>query len=253
MNGTQRKVILVTGAGSGVGAAVASTMAEAGYAVALAGRRQDALDEVSSRISSAGDESLVVPTDVSDPESVAALFRIVEERWRRLDVLFNNAGRRVPSTPIEDVALEDWQDSVDTNLTGAFLCTQHAVRLMKRQTPRGGRIINNGSLSAHVPRLHSAAYTSTKHAISGLTKATSLDGRAHGIACGQIDIGNAATDMTERMAVGALQADGTMRPEPRMDVDAVAQGVRYMAGLPLTANVQNITVMATTMPFLGRG
>ena len=253
MNQARRKVLLVTGAGSGIGAAVAATMAEAGYAVALAGRRREALDEVSSRIASIGEESLVVPTDVSNPEDVAALFRTVEECWGRLDVLFNNAGRRVPSTPIEDVALEDWHGSLDTNLTGAFLCTQHAVRLMKRQTPRGGRIINNGSLSAHVPRLHSAAYTSTKHAISGLTKATSLDGRAHGIACGQIDIGNAATDMTERMTVGARQADGTMRPEPRMDVVDVAQAVRYMAGLPLTSNVQSMTVMATTMPFLGRG
>lgn len=247
------RVAVVTGAGSGIGATVARAMAAEGYAVGLAGRREQALSEVSDAISSVGGVSLAVPTDVGDPESVAALFRAVESAWGRVDVLFNNAGRRVPSTPVDEVSLEDWRGSIDTNLTGAFLCTQEAVRLMKRQSPSGGRIINNGSLSAHVPRLHAAAYTATKHAITGLTKATALDGRAHGIACGQIDIGNAETDMTERMTVGALQADGTMRPEPRMGVENVARAVLLMAGLPLSANVQNMTVMATTMPFLGRG
>jgi NAD(P)-dependent dehydrogenase (short-subunit alcohol dehydrogenase family) len=247
------RVAVVTGAGSGIGAAVARAMAAEGYAVALAGRRAQALAEVADAIARDGGTALAVPTDVADPTSVGTLFSTVATTWGRVDVLFNNAGRRVPSTPVDEIRLEDWLGSIATNLTGAFLCTQEAVRLMKRQSPSGGRIINNGSLSAHVPRLHSAAYTATKHAITGLTKATALDGRAHGIACGQIDIGNAATDMTERMTVGALQADGTMRPEPRMDVAEVARAVLLMAGMPLSANVQNMTVMATTMPYLGRG
>jgi NAD(P)-dependent dehydrogenase (short-subunit alcohol dehydrogenase family) len=247
------KVALVTGAGSGIGAAVSRNMAAAGYTMVLAGRRKEALEEVGRSISSIGGESMSVPTDVADPESIAALFAEVEAQHGRLDVLFNNAGKRVPSTPIDEVSLADWQGSIETNLTGAFLCTQHAVRLMKKQLPQGGRIINNGSLSAHVPRLNSAAYTATKHAISGLTKATSLDCREHNIACGQIDIGNAATDMTERLVVGALQADGTLMPEPRMDPADVAEAVLFMAGLPLTSNVQTMTVMATTMPYVGRG
>jgi NAD(P)-dependent dehydrogenase (short-subunit alcohol dehydrogenase family) len=253
MTASPPKVALVTGAGSGIGAAVSRGLASAGYTMVLAGRRKEALEEVGDRISAAGGESLSVPTDVADPDSVAALFAEVEERLGRLDVLFNNAGKRVPAAAIEDVSLTDWRESIETNLTGAFLCTQHAVRLMKKQSPQGGRIINNGSLSAHVPRFHSAAYTSTKHAISGLTKATLLDCRAHNIACGQIDIGNAATDMTERLVVGALQANGSLMPEPRMDPADVAEAVLYMASLPLTSNVPTMTVMATTMPYVGRG
>jgi len=249
----RNKVALVTGAGSGIGAAAAEGLAHAGYTVVLAGRRQERLDEVAARISVTGEDTLVVPTDVSNSADVANLFSTIAEQLGRLDLLFNNAGRRVPSKLIEDVTMDEWQAAIDTNLTGAFLCTQHAVRLMKTQVPSGGRIINNGSLSAHVPRPHSVAYTATKHAISGLTKATSLDCRSSGICCGQIDIGNAATEMTARLEQGVLQADGTTVPEPRMDVVHVAEAVVYMAGLPLDANVQSLTVMANSMPFVGRG
>ncbi|HVX44584.1 MAG TPA: SDR family oxidoreductase [Mycobacteriales bacterium] len=242
-------VALVTGAGSGVGRAVARTLLDEGYAVALAGRRPEALRE-----SAAGSaDALVVPTDVTAPESVDALFAAVRERWGRLDVLFNNAGIGAPAVPFEELSLADWNAVVQTNLTGAFLCAQRAFALMKAQQPRGGRIINNGSISAHVPRPRSAAYTATKHAVTGLTKSLSLDGREFGIACGQIDIGNASTDMTRRMGGGVPQADGSVRAEPTMDVQNVADAVRYMAGLPLDANVQSLTVLATTMPFVGRG
>jgi NAD(P)-dependent dehydrogenase (short-subunit alcohol dehydrogenase family) len=249
--GTRTGIALVTGAGSGVGRAVALALSGAGYTVVLAGRRAEALAETAAL---AGDRSvLAVPTDVGDPESVRGLFARIRDAYGRLDLLFNNAGTGTPPVPIEDLTIEQWRRAVDTNLTGAFLCTQEAVRLMKAQHPRGGRIINNGSISAHVPRPNSAPYTATKHAITGLTKSTSLDGRAFDIACGQIDIGNAVTPMTERMAQGVMQADGTIAPEPRMDVEHVAKAVLYMASLPLEANVQFMTVMATTMPFIGRG
>jgi NAD(P)-dependent dehydrogenase (short-subunit alcohol dehydrogenase family) len=239
------RVALVTGAGSGIGRHVAQGLLAAGYRVVLTGRRAAALEETR-----AGDaRATVVPADVSDPESVRALFSALD----RLDVLFNNAGTFGPSKPIEDLAVEDWQAVVDTNLTGAFLCAQAAVRVMKAQDPRGGRIINNGSLSAHVPRPNSVAYTATKHAITGLTKAISLEGRAHDIACGQIDIGNATTEMTAAMAGGVPQADGSVAPEPTMDVAHTAAAVVYMAGLPLDANVEFLTIMATKMPFIGRG
>ena len=243
------KVAVVTGAGSGIGRASALALGREGYAVVLAGRRREPLDEVAAELS----DALVVPTDVGDPSSVEALFAAVRERYGRLDLLFNNAGRAAPATPLEDVTLEDWQAVVDLNVTGTFLCTQHAFRIMKAQDPRGGRIINNGSISAHAPRPWSSPYTATKHAVTGLTKSTSLDGRAYDIACGQIDIGNAGTPMTSRMADGVPQADGSVRPEPTMDVDAVARAIVYMASLPLDANVQFMTVMATKMPFVGRG
>ncbi|TDU00526.1 NADP-dependent 3-hydroxy acid dehydrogenase YdfG [Azorhizobium sp. AG788] len=245
-----RKVALVTGAGSGVGKAVALALAEAGYSVALAGRRADALDAVAKEI---GGEALAVPTDVTNPDEVAALFAQVRERFGRLDLLFNNAGTGAPAIPLEDLTVAEWKKVVDTNLTGPFLCTQEAFRIMKDQDPRGGRIINNGSVSSEAPRPFSAPYTATKHAITGLTRSTSLDGRAYDIACGQIDIGNADTEMAQRMKTGVLQADGTMRAEPVMDVKHVADAVVYMASLPLDANVQFITVMATKMPFVGRG
>jgi NAD(P)-dependent dehydrogenase (short-subunit alcohol dehydrogenase family) len=243
------KVAVVTGAGSGIGRASALALGREGYAVVLAGRRREPLEEVAAELA----DALVVPTDVGDPSSVDALFAAVRERYGRLDLLFNNAGRAAPSTPLEDVTLEDWRAVVDLNVTGTFLCTQHAFRIMKAQDPRGGRIINNGSISAHAPRPWSSPYTSTKHAVTGLTKSTSLDGRAYDIACGQIDIGNAGTPMTSRMADGVPQADGAVRPEPTMDVDAVAKAIVYMASLPLDANVQFMTVMATKMPFVGRG
>lgn len=245
-----RKVALVTGAGSGVGKAVALALAEAGYSVALAGRRADALDAVAKEI---GGEALAVPTDVTNADEVAALFAQVRERFGRLDLLFNNAGTGAPAIPLEDLTVAEWKKMVDTNLTGPFLCTQEAFRIMKDQDPRGGRIINNGSVSSEAPRPFSAPYTATKHAITGLTRSTSLDGRAYDIACGQIDIGNADTEMAQRMKTGVLQADGTMRAEPVMDVKHVADAVVYMASLPLEANVQFITVMATKMPFVGRG
>lgn len=247
------KVAVVTGAGSGIGRAVALALHAAGYAVVLTGRRKANLQETASMADSAGSGMLAIPTDVSQPDSVRALFQATRDRFGRLDVLFNNAGANVPGIAIEDLSYEQWSTVVGVNLTGAFLCAQEAIRLMKSQQPRGGRIINNGSLSAHVPRPDSAPYTSTKHAIEGLTKCISLDGRAYDIACSQIDIGNAATEMSERLAVGALQPNGDVVPEPRFDVKHVADAVLYIAGLPLDANVQFMTVMATKMPFIGRG
>ncbi|HXA52778.1 MAG TPA: SDR family oxidoreductase [Candidatus Acidoferrum sp.] len=244
-----KKVALVTGAGSGIGRACAVALAQAGYSVVLAGRRRDALQETASMAPG----SLPSPADVSDPASVRTLFAGTLEVFGRLDVLFNNAGRGAPAVPMDELTFEQWDAVVRVNLTGAFLCAQEAMRIMKSQTPRGGRIINNGSISATVPRPHSAPYTATKHAITGLTKSISLDGRAWDIACGQIDIGNAATELTERMASGVPQANGSMAAEPRMDVRYVADAVVYMAGLPLEANVQFMTVMATKMPFIGRG
>lgn len=243
------RVALVTGAGSGVGRAAAVALAGTGWQLVLCGRREAALKETAEQT---GGDALIVPTDVTKPEQIAHLFAQTEAQLGRLDLLFNNAGRGAAGL-LEDLALEDWQAVVDTNLTAAFLCTQHAFRIMKAQDPMGGRIINNGSISAHVPRPHSAPYTSTKHAITGLTKSTSLDGRKYNIACGQIDIGNAATPMTERMSGGVPQADGSMQPEPTMDVDNVAKAVLYMADMDLDANVQFMTVMATHMPFIGRG
>jgi NAD(P)-dependent dehydrogenase (short-subunit alcohol dehydrogenase family) len=245
------KVAIVTGAGSGIGRAVSLALLRAGWAVALAGRRAEPLAAVAAE--AAEGRTLAIPTDVADAAAVDALFAGTRDRFGRLDLLFNNAGTGAPPGPIEDHSVEAWRRVVDVNLTGAFLCTRAAFRLMKAQDPRGGRIINNGSISAHAPRPGSIAYTATKHAITGLTRSTSLDGRAHDIACGQIDIGNAATDMTRAMARGVPQADGSVRPEPTMDVQAVADAVLYMAGLPLSANVQFMTVMATRMPFVGRG
>ncbi len=243
------KVALVTGAGSGIGRAVALALHAAGYHVVLAGRGQAELE----RTAAGASEMLVIPTDVSSPESVRALFAGVMEAFGRLDVLFNNAGRGAPAIAMEDLTFEQWNSVVGVNLTGAFLCAQQAIKMMKAQQPQGGRIINNGSISAHVPRPYSAPYTATKHAITGLTKSISLDCRRHNIACGQIDIGNAATEMTERMNAGVPQANGAMAVEPRMDVRHVADAVLYMAQLPLDANVQFMTVMATRMPFIGRG
>jgi NAD(P)-dependent dehydrogenase (short-subunit alcohol dehydrogenase family) len=247
-----QKVSLVTGGGSGIGKACALALAKAGYSVVIAGRRAAKLEE--TRAACADPERIVaVPGDISDQAQVESLFETVRGRFGRLDLLFNNAGMGAPPVPLEDLELAAWRRVVDVNLTGAFLCTQGAFRIMKAQVPRGGRIINNGSISAHVPRPRSVAYTATKHAITGLTRSTSLDGRAYDIACGQIDIGNAATDMTARMTQGMPQADGRVTPEPVMDVQAVADAVVYMASLPLDANVQFMTVMATKMPFIGRG
>ena len=247
------KVAIVTGAGTGIGRAVSLALLGAGWSVGLAGRRTELLDETAALAGDAAGRALVHGTNVADPASVAALFDAVRDRFGRLDLLFNNAGTGAPPVPLEDLSIEQWRRVVDINLTGAFLCTQAAFRLMKAQDPRGGRIINNGSISAHVPRPRSVAYTATKHAITGLTRSTSLDGRAYGIACGQIDIGNAETEMTARMKDGVLQADGSLAPEPTMDVDHVARAVVYMAGLPLDANVLFMTVMATRMPYVGRG
>ena len=245
------KIALVTGAGTGVGKATSLTLAEAGYAVVLAGRRREPLDEVAA---AAGDaKTLVVPTDVADPGQIDVLFARIRDTFGRLDLLFNNAGMGAPPVPMEDLPLETWRAVVDVNLTGMFLCTQGAIRIMKAQSPKGGRIINNGSISAHAPRPNSVAYTSTKHAVTGLTKSTSLDGRVHDIACGQIDIGNADTAMGGRMKAGVPQADGSIRAEAVMDPQHVADAVAYMASLPLDANVQFMTVMATKMPFVGRG
>ena len=244
------KVAVVTGAGSGIGRAAAVALHSAGYSVVLAGRRAEELERTASQ---AGARTLVVPTDVTDPASVEALFAATKEKFGRVDVLFNNAGKGAPAVPFEELTYEQWTSVVAVNLTGAFLCAQAAMRIMKSQQPRGGRIINNGSISAHVPRPRSAPYTSTKHAITGLTRSISLDGREHDIACSQIDIGNAATEMTERMAAGIVQANGTMLVEPRMNVQHVADAIVYMANLPLDANVQFMTVMATKMPFIGRG
>lgn len=247
------KTALVTGAGSGIGRAAALALLRAGYHVALAGRRADALDETRALAGDLADRALAVPTDVSDEDSVRELYERIRQAWGRLDVLFNNAGRNTPAVPIDELPVALWREVVDVNLTGMFLCAQQAIALMKRQSPQGGRIINNGSISAHAPRPFSIAYTATKHAVTGLTKSISLDCRPHRIACGQIDIGNAATDMTERMAAGILQADGSTRAEPRMDIQHVAQAVVQMAELPLETNVQFMTIMATNMPFVGRG
>ena len=247
------KVAIVTGAGTGIGKAVALALLREGYAVVLAGRRKELLEAGALEGKSSGSRTLVVPTDVSDPASIRALFARTKEAFGRLDLLFNNAGTGAPAVPLEELTYEQWKTVVDTNLTGVFLCTQEAFKIMKSQEPRGGRIINNGSISAHAPRPNSAPYTSTKHAITGLTKSTSLDGRKYDIACGQIDIGNAATPMTERMKKGVPQPNGTIQVEPTMDVQHVARAVVYMASLPLDANVQFLTVMATKMPFVGRG
>jgi NAD(P)-dependent dehydrogenase (short-subunit alcohol dehydrogenase family) len=250
-----QKVALVTGAGTGIGKAVALALMKEGYAAVLAGRRKDKLEETANEGRAAGTKSLVVPTDVSDPKQIEALFARVREGFGRLDLLFNNAGIGAPAVPLEELPLETWRKVVDTNLTGMFLCTQEAIRIMKAQDPRGGRIINNGSISAHAPRPRSVAYTATKHAVTGLTKSTSLDCRGYDIACGQIDIGNAATPLTERMVQGqgVMQADGRMAVEPRMDVEDVGRAVVYMANLPLHTNVLFMTVMANLMPYVGRG
>ena len=250
---SHNKIALVTGAGSGIGRAVSLTLQRSGYTVVLAGRRAAELERTASMAVSDGGKMLAVPTDVSQPAAVRTLFAAVKENFGRLDLLFNNAGMGTPAVPMEDLTYEQWTAVVGVNLTGAFLCSQEAIRMMKSQSPRGGRIVNNGSISAHTPRPHSAPYTSTKHAITGLTKSISLDCREFDIACGQIDIGNAATEMTERMTKGVPQANGSMMVEPRMNVQHVADAVLYMAELPLDANVQFMTVMATTMPFIGRG
>jgi len=247
------KIALVTGAGTGIGKAVALALMREGYAVTLAGRRRDKLDETAAAGQAIGAPSLPVATDVSDPNSVKAVFAKTKEAFGRLDVLFNNAGIGAPAMPLEELPLETWRKVVDINLTGMFLCTQEAIKLMKSQEPRGGRIINNGSISAHTPRPHAVAYTATKHAVTGLTKQTALDCRGYDIACGQIDIGNAGTPLTERMVAGVLQPDGTKRPEPRMNADDVGRAVVYMAGLSLDTNVLFMTVMANLMPFVGRG
>ncbi|HYW48496.1 MAG TPA: SDR family oxidoreductase [Bryobacteraceae bacterium] len=247
------KIALVTGAGSGIGRAASLALQSAGYSVVLAGRRAAALEQTAASAISTGGAMLAVPTDIGRPDSVRALFDRTREAYGRLDVLFNNAGAGAPGIAMEDITYEQWSAVVAVNLTGAFLCAQEAIRLMKAQNPRGGRIINNGSISAHVPRPNSAPYTATKHAITGLTRSISLDGRRYDIACGQIDIGNAATEMTKRMESGVPQADGSFKAEPRMDVQHIADAVLYMANLPLSANVQFMTVMATTMPFIGRG
>ena len=253
MSVAMEKIALVTGAGSGIGRAASLALLGAGYAVVLAGRRRDALDATAAQAGDAKDRAVVVPTDVADEQSVAALFAGIKQRFGRLDLVFNNAGTGTPPIPFENLSAAQWNAVVAVNLTGAFLCAREAFRLMKAQDPRGGRIVNNGSISAHAPRPLSAPYTATKHAITGLTKSLSLDGRPYDIACGQIDIGNAATELTARIAQGALQADGSVRPEPTIDARLVADAVVYMAGLPLDANVQFMTVMATKMPFVGRG
>ncbi|MCP5027624.1 MAG: SDR family oxidoreductase [Actinomycetia bacterium] len=246
-------VAVITGAGTGIGEATAVTLAGRGYRVALAGRRAEPLERVAARVADTGGRALVQPTDIADPESVAALFGRVGDEWGRCDLLFNNAGSGTPPAPMEDLTFEQWSTCVGANLTGSFLCAQHAIRMMKAQTPGGGRIINNGSISAHTPRPYSAPYTATKHAITGLTKSISLDGRDHNICCSQIDIGNAATPMTEPMAKGVPQPDGSVKVEARMDVQHAADAVAYIADLPLDANVLFMTVMANGMPFVGRG
>ncbi len=248
-----KKVAIVTGAGSGIGEASALALLAEGYHVALAGRRKDQLERVAQAAGANTSRALVVPTDVADPGSIRNLFARTKEAFGRLDLLFNNAGIGAPAIPMEDLSLEQWKAVVDTNLTGCFICTQEAIKIMKDQTPRGGRIINNGSISAHAPRPNSVAYTSTKHAITGLTKSTSLDGRKYDIACGQIDIGNALTPLAARMSQGVPQANGTVAPEPLFDVKYVADAVVAMARLPLDTNVQFMTIMATKMPFVGRG
>jgi NADP-dependent 3-hydroxy acid dehydrogenase YdfG len=248
----QSRVAVVTGAGTGIGRAVALAMLADGYRVGLVGRRRDPLEKIAQAAGSL-DTILVLPADVGNPEAVKSVFAELKSAWGRLDVLFNNAGTNAPAIPMEDLSYEQWKAVVDINLTGMFLCAQEAIRIMKNQSPKGGRIINNGSLSAHVPRAYSAPYTATKHAVTGLTKCISLDNRKHDIACGQIDIGNAVTEMTERMNHGVPQANGSLAVEPRMDVAHVANSVLYMANLPLDANVQFMTIMATKMPFVGRG
>ena len=248
----QNKVALVTGAGTGIGKAAALAMLKDGYRVALVGRRKELLDRTAGD-SGAKDRALVIPADLSKPDVVKDVFEKLKQTWGRLDVLFNNAGMGAPAVPMEDLTYEQWKQVVDINLTAMFLCSQHAIRIMKAQQPKGGRIINNGSISAHAPRPYSAPYTATKHAVTGLTKCISLDGRKDEIACGQIDIGNAATEMTERMTKGVPQANGGTMVEPRMDVAHVGQAVLFMASLPLESNVQFMTVMATKMPFVGRG
>src|SRR6478609_7472825 len=249
------KIALVTGAGTGVGRAVAIALAKAGYNLVLAGRRKEMLDKVAAEINAAGAQALAVPTDVSKRESIVSLFATVKSTFGRLDVLFNNAGIGAPAVPLEDLPFETWQKVIATNLTGMFVCTQEAIKIMKAQDPRGGRIINNGSISAHAPRPRSVAYTATKHAVTGLTKSTSLDCRQYNITCSQIDIGNAATPLTERMVQGqgVMQADGRMAVEPRMNADDVGRAVVYIANLPLDTNVLFMTVMANLMPFVGRG
>lgn len=250
MQGHVARVAVITGAGTGVGRASAAALASDGFAVVLTGRRREPLEATAAELPT---ESLVVTADVAREADVAALFAVTEQRFGRVDLLFNNAGTGAPAVPIDELEVDVWRRVVDTDLTGAFLCARAAIALMKRQDPPGGRIINNGSISAHAPRPHSAPYTATKHAMTGLTKSIALDGRAHGITCGQIDIGNAATDMTERMTAGVLQPDGSSRPEPRMRVDDVARAVAYMASLPPDATVLSMTVMAANMPFVGRG
>ena len=246
------RVALVTGAGTGIGKSAALALLKDGYRVALVGRRKELLQKTAED-SGAGERAMVCPADITKPENVKALFAKVKASWRRLDVLFNNAGMGAPAIPMEDLSFEQWKAVVDVNLTAMFLCSQEAIRIMKAQQPRGGRIINNGSISAHAPRPYSVPYTATKHAVTGLTKCISLDGRKDDIACGQIDIGNAATEMTERMAKGVPQPNGSTMVEPRMDVGHVGAAVLYMANLPLDANVQFMTIMATKMPFVGRG
>jgi len=253
INPRSNNIALITGAGSGVGRATGLTLLKAGYQVILSGRRRTTLEETRNMSEEDYDQASIIEADISDKESVEKLFSAIEKKYGRLDILFNNAGIGAPNASIEDLAFAEWKKVVDTNLSGTFLCTQAAFRLMKVQKPQGGRIINNGSISADRPRPNSAPYTSTKHAITGLTKSTSLDGRKYNIACGQIDIGNAATEMTERMQSGIAQADGTTKIEPTMNVSAVSEAVLYMANLPLEANVQFMTVMATSMPYIGRG
>ena len=247
------KVAIVTGAGSNIGQRTSIALLQAGYSVVLAGRRVETLESTVAEAGEAGSRTLVVPTDVTEPASIRALFAKTKETFGRLDLLFNNAGIGAPGIPLEDLTYEQWKAVVDTNLTGTFLCTQEAFKLMKSQEPRGGRIINNGSVSAHVPRVNSAPYAATKHALTGLTKATSLDGRKYDIACGQIDIGNASIDGAQPSSSGSPQASGEVMVEPRMDTDDVARAVVYMASLPLNANVQFMTIMATKMPYIGRG
>ena len=247
------KIALITGSSSGIGRHTAVALAAAGYSVIVTGRRADKLEETLALCDGSPDRSLAVPSDVTDPESVDRLFAAIQERFGRLDVVFNNAGNNVPGKPVGDLSVEEWRTVIDVNLTGAFLIARGAFNLMRSQDPQGGRIINNGSISAHVPRPGSAPYTSSKHAITGLTRTISLDGRPFNIACGQIDIGNAASDMTSQMAAGVPQANGTVAPEPTMDVRHVAEAVVHMADLPLESNVQFMTIMATMMPFIGRG
>jgi NAD(P)-dependent dehydrogenase (short-subunit alcohol dehydrogenase family) len=249
----RQRVVVVTGAGSGIGRAVSEMLLAAGDRVALAGRREEALRETVARAGASEEAALVIPTDVSDPTAVGDLFARTREAWGRVDVLFNNAGMFGPPSPLEELAVEQWREVVDVNLTGCFMCAQEAYRAMKEQQPQGGRIINNGSISAHVPRPHAVAYTATKHAVTGLTKTISLEGRPYNIACGQVDVGNAVTDLSAGIGRGTLQADGSTSVEPMMDVRHAADAVVYMASLPLDANVEFLTVMATNMPYIGRG